>query len=92
MSKHRKPILRKAEHEVDVSKFRPRIYLEILIGRLEMQATALQVSASEQASRKTLDGVSTGNLLEVGSLSDRNRILLQSKDQPPAGWRTRFSI
>ena len=55
-------------------------YIEILIGRLEMQAMALQISAAEQSLQENSDGVSTGNLLEVAVLGQRTN-LLQSKYQ-----------
>src|SRR6266850_6544417 len=70
--------LRKAENEVALQV--RRVYIEILIGRLEMQAMALQVSASEQSLKENTDGVSTGNLLEVAVLGQRTS-LLQSKYQ-----------
>src|SRR5205085_1394955 len=57
-----------------------QVYIEILIGRLEMQAMALQISASEQSLKENSDGVSTGNLLEVAVLGQRTN-LLQSKYQ-----------
>jgi outer membrane protein TolC/preprotein translocase subunit SecF len=70
--------LRKAENEVALQV--RQIYIEILIGRLEMQAMALQISASEQSLKENTDGVSTGNLLEVAVLGQRTN-LLQSKYQ-----------
>jgi outer membrane protein TolC len=70
--------LRKAENEVALQV--RQVYIEILIGRLEMQAMALQISASEQSLKENIDGVSTGNLLEVSVLGQRTN-LLQSKYQ-----------
>jgi outer membrane protein TolC len=70
--------LRKAENEVALQV--RQVYIEILIGRLEMQAMALQISASEQSLKESADGVSTGNLLEVAALSQKSN-LLQTKYQ-----------
>jgi multidrug efflux pump subunit AcrB/outer membrane protein TolC len=70
--------LRKAENEVALQV--RQIYIEILIGRLEMQAMALRISASEQSLKENTDGVSTGNLLEVAVLGQKTN-LLQSKYQ-----------
>jgi outer membrane protein TolC/preprotein translocase subunit SecF len=70
--------LRKAENEVALQV--RQIYIELLIGRLQMQAMALQVSASEQSLKENTDGVSTGNLLEVAALRQKTN-LLQSKYQ-----------
>src|SRR5205085_7065376 len=70
--------LRKAENEVALQV--RQVYIEILIGRLEMQAMSLQVSASEQSLKESTDGVSTGNLLEVAALGQKTN-LLQSKYQ-----------
>jgi len=70
--------LRKAENEVALQV--RQVYIEILIGRLEMQAMALQISASEQSLKENTDGVSTGNLLEVAVLGQKTN-LLQSKYQ-----------
>jgi outer membrane protein TolC len=70
--------LRKAENEVALQV--RQVYIEILIGRLEMRATALQISASEQSLKENTDGVSTGNLLEVAVLGQKTN-LLQSKYQ-----------
>ena len=70
--------LRRAENEVALQV--RQVYIEILIGRLEMQAMALQISASEQSLKENTDGVSTGNLLEVAVLGQRTN-LLQSKYQ-----------
>src|SRR5207302_6095039 len=70
--------LRRAENEVALQV--RQVYIEILIGRLEMQAMALQISASEQSLKENTDGVSTGNLLEVAVLGQRTS-LLQSKYQ-----------
>ena len=70
--------LRRAENEVALQV--RQVYIEILIGRLEMQAMALQISAAEQSLKEKTDGVSTGNLLEVAVLEQR-RNLLQSKYQ-----------
>jgi multidrug efflux pump subunit AcrB/outer membrane protein TolC len=70
--------LRKAGNEVALQV--RQVYIEILIGRLEMQAMALQISASEQSLKENTDGVSTGNLLEVAVLGQKTN-LLQSKYQ-----------
>jgi len=70
--------LRKAENEVALQV--RQVYIEILIGRLEMQAVALQISASEQSLKENTDGVSTGNLLEVAVLGQKTN-LLQGKYQ-----------
>ena len=70
--------LRRAENEVALQV--RQVYIEILIGRLEMQAMALQISAAEQSLKENIDGVSTGNLLEVAVLGQRTN-LLQSKYQ-----------
>ena len=70
--------LRRAENEVALQV--RQVYIEILIGRLEMQAVALQISASEQSLKENTDGVSTGNLLEVAVLGQKTN-LLQSKYQ-----------
>src|SRR5260370_4075804 len=70
--------LRRAENEVALQV--RQVYIEILIGRLEMQAMALQVSASEQRLKENADGVSTGTLLDVAVLGQRTN-LLQSKYQ-----------
>ena len=70
--------LRRAENEVALQV--RQVYIEILIGRLEMQAMALQISASEQSLKENADGVSAGNLLEVAVLGQRTN-LLQSKYQ-----------
>jgi outer membrane protein TolC len=70
--------LRKAENEVALQV--RQVYIGILIGRLEMQAMALQVSASEQSLKENADGVSTGNLLEVAALRQKTN-LLQSRYQ-----------
>jgi multidrug efflux pump subunit AcrB/outer membrane protein TolC len=70
--------LRKAENEVALQV--RQIYIEVLIGRLEMQAMAFQISASEQSLQENTDGVSTGNLLEVAVLGQKTN-LLQSKYQ-----------
>jgi outer membrane protein TolC len=70
--------LRKAENEVALQV--RQVYIEILIGRLQMKAIALQVSASEQSLKENTDGVSTGNLLEVAALGQKTN-LLQSKYQ-----------
>jgi outer membrane protein TolC len=70
--------LRKAENEVALQV--RQVYIGILIGRLEMQAMALQVSASEQSLRENTEGVSTGNLLEVAALGQKTN-LFQSKYQ-----------
>src|SRR6202521_3038897 len=70
--------LRKAEKE-DAQQVRQN-YIEILIGRLEMQAVGLQISAAEQSLKENTDGVSTGNLLDVAVLGQQTN-LLQSKYQ-----------
>jgi multidrug efflux pump subunit AcrB/outer membrane protein TolC len=70
--------LRKAENEIALQV--RQVYIEILIGRLEMQAMALQISAAEQSLKESTDGVSTGNLLEVAALGQKTN-LLQSKYQ-----------
>src|SRR6202163_1252745 len=70
--------LRKAENEV-AQQVR-QVYIGILIARFEVQAMALQVSASEQSLKENTDGVSTGNLLEVAVLRQKTN-LLQSKYQ-----------
>ena len=70
--------LRKAENEIALQV--RQVYISILIGRLEMQAMALQVFASEQSLKESTDGVSTGNLLEVAALGQKTN-LLQSKYQ-----------
>src|SRR6185436_2120342 len=70
--------LRRAENEVALQV--RQVYIEILIGRLEMQAMALQISASEQSLKENTDGVSAGNLLEVAVLGQRTN-LLQSRYQ-----------
>src|SRR5258708_20626665 len=70
--------LRKAENEVALQV--RQIYIEILIGRLEMQAMALHISASEQSLKENTDGVSTGNLLQVAVLGQKTN-LLQRKYQ-----------
>ena len=70
--------LRKAENETALQV--RQVYIEILIGRLEMQAMALQISASEQSFKESTDGVSTGNLLEVAALGQKTN-LLQTKYQ-----------
>src|SRR5258706_2658279 len=70
--------LRKAENELALQV--RQVYIEILIGRLEMQAMALQIYASEQSLKENTDGVSTGNLLEVAVLGQK-KDLLQSKYQ-----------
>src|SRR6202035_1147235 len=70
--------LRKAENEVALQV--RQIYIEILIGRLEMQAAAIQISAAEEGLKENTDGVSTGNLLEVAVLGQKTN-LLQSKYQ-----------
>jgi outer membrane protein TolC len=70
--------LRKAENEVALQV--RQVYIEILIGRLEMQAMVLQVSASEQSLKESTYGVSTGNLPEVAALGRKTK-LLQSKYQ-----------
>src|SRR5712675_902965 len=70
--------LRRAENEVALQV--RRVYIEILIGRLETQAMALQISASEQSLKENTDGVSTGNLLEIAVLRQRAN-LLQNKYQ-----------
>jgi hypothetical protein len=70
--------LRKAENEVAL-QVRQK-YIGILLVRLEMQAAALQISASEQSLKEYTDGVSTGNLLDVAVLGQKTN-LLQSKYQ-----------
>src|SRR6202163_1655021 len=70
--------LRKAENEV-AQQVR-QVYIGILIARFEVQAMALQVSASEQSLKENTDSVSTGNLLEVAALRQKTN-LLQSKYQ-----------
>jgi multidrug efflux pump subunit AcrB/outer membrane protein TolC len=70
--------LRKAENEVALQV--RQNYIEILIGRLEMQAVGLQISAAEQSLKENTDGVSTGNLLDVAVLGQKTN-LLQSKYQ-----------
>jgi outer membrane protein TolC len=70
--------LRKAENEIALQV--RQVYIEILIGRLELQAMALQISASEQSLKENTDSVSTGNLLAVAVLGQRTN-LLQSKYQ-----------
>src|SRR5258708_31166702 len=65
--------LRRAENEVALQV--RQVYIEILIGRLEMQAMALQISAFEQSLKENTDGVSTGNLLEVAVLGQRTNLL-----------------
>jgi outer membrane protein TolC len=70
--------LRKAENEVALQV--RQVYIEILIGSLEMQARALQISAAEQSLKESSDGVYTGNLLEVAALGQKTN-LLQSKYQ-----------
>jgi multidrug efflux pump subunit AcrB/outer membrane protein TolC len=70
--------LRKAENEVSL-QVRQK-YIEILIGRLEIQAVGLQISAAEQSLKENTDGVSTGNLLDVAVLGQKTN-LLQSKYQ-----------
>jgi multidrug efflux pump subunit AcrB/outer membrane protein TolC len=70
--------LRKAENEVALQV--RQVYIGILIGQLEVQAMALQVSASEQSLKENADGVSTGNLLEVAALRQKTN-LLQSRYQ-----------
>jgi len=65
--------LQKAENEVAL---RVRtLYIQILIGHLETQALSLQVSASEQSLKENTDAVSTGNLLEVASLTQKANLL-----------------
>src|SRR5258708_12040857 len=71
--------LRRAENQVALQV--RQVYIEILIGRLEMQAMALQISAFEQSLKENTDGVSTGNLLEVPVLGQRTN-LLQTQHQP----------
>ena len=66
--------LRKAENEVALQV--RQVYIGILIGRLEMQAMDLQVSASEQSLKESTDGVSTGNLLDVAVLGQKTNLLL----------------
>jgi outer membrane protein TolC len=70
--------LRRAENEAALQV--RQVYIEVLIGRLEMQAMALQVSASEQTLKENTDGVAIGNLLEVAALGQRTN-LLRSKYQ-----------
>jgi outer membrane protein TolC len=70
--------LRKTENEVALQV--RQIYIDILIGRLEMQAAAIQISAAEEGLKENTDGVSTGNLLEVAVLGQKTN-LLQSKYQ-----------
>jgi outer membrane protein TolC len=65
--------LRRAENEVALQV--RQVYIEILIGRLEMQAMALQISAAEQSLKENTDGVSTGNLLEVAVLGQKTNLL-----------------
>ena len=48
------------------------------VGHFETQALSLQVSASEQSLKENTDGVSSGNLLEVASLTQKAN-LLQAK-------------
>ena len=55
-------------------------YIEILVGRLEMQAAGLQISAAEQSLKESTDGVFTGNLLDVAVLRQKTT-LLQNKYQ-----------
>src|SRR5258708_36878401 len=70
--------LRKAENEIALQV--RQVYIEILIGRLEMQAMALHISAAEESLKENTDGVSTGYLLDVAALGQRTN-LLQSKYQ-----------
>jgi outer membrane protein TolC len=70
--------LRRVENEVALQV--RQVYIEILIGRLEMQAMTLQISAADQSLKENTDGVSTGNLLEVAVLGPRTN-LLKSKYQ-----------
>ena len=65
--------LHKAENEI-VLRVRT-LYIQILIGHLETQALSLQVSASEQSLKENTDAVSTGNLLEVASLTQKANLL-----------------
>ena len=68
----------KAENEVALQV--RQTYIEILVGRLEMQAVGLQVSAAEQSLKENTDGVFAGNLLDVAVLSQKTT-LLQAKYQ-----------
>ena len=68
----------KAENEVALQV--RQTYIEILVGRLEMQAVGLQVSAADQSLKESTDGVLTGNLLDVAVLSQKTT-LLQAKYQ-----------
>ncbi len=70
--------LRRAENEIALQV--RQVYIEILIGRLEMQAMALHTAAAEQSLKENTDGVSTGTLLDVAVLGQRTN-LLQSKYQ-----------
>ncbi|MCU1259638.1 MAG: AcrB/AcrD/AcrF family protein [Bryobacterales bacterium] len=70
--------LRKTENEVALQV--RRVYIEILIGRLELQAMGLQVSASEQSLKENTDDVSTGKLLAIAALRQKTNVL-QSKYQ-----------
>ena len=65
--------LHKAENEIALHV--RTLYFQILIGHLETQALSLQVSASEQSLKENTDAVSTGNLLEVASLTQKANLL-----------------
>jgi len=65
--------LHKAENEIALHV--RTLYFQILIGHLETQALSLQVSAAEQSLKENTDAVSTGNLLEVASLTQKANLL-----------------